>query len=273
MTDEVGCVQSLWRYPVRSMRGEELASAEVTARGVVGDRCYCVVDVGEQRAAEASYVPLRWSGLLGGEAAFTESPRAGAAPPPVRIRFADGSQRVSDAPDLAEWLSEKLGQPAALWRDGDADGAALAGGEAEASGRAVEVEDAAEPVGAPARSYDRSPILLLTTASLKQAESHYPDGHFAPARFRPNIVLDAGAARGFVEGDWIGRTLALGPELRLELVESCERCVMTTLPQAELAREPRILATLAAHNDKHLGVYARVTRPGSLHRGDPAELL
>ena len=272
MTD-VGCVQSLWRYPVRSMRGEELASAEVAARGVVGDRCYCVVDVGEQRAAETSYVPLRWSGLLAGEATLAEPPRAGAPPPPVRIRFADGSQRASDDSDVDTWLSERLEQPAALWRDADAGGAALAGGEAEASGRAVEVEEAAEPRGAPARSYDRAPVLLLTTASLTRAGSLYPDGHFAPARFRPNIVLDTGTARGFVESDWIGRTLALGSELRLELSEPCERCVMTTLPQGELEREPRILATLNAHNSGHMGVYARVVRPGALRRGDRAELL
>ena len=109
MTD-VGFVQSLWRYPVRSMRGEELASAEVAARGVVGDRCYCVVDVAEQRAAETSYVPQRWAGLLAAEATFARSPRAGAPPPPVRIRFADGPPRASDDPDVDAWLSEQLGQ-------------------------------------------------------------------------------------------------------------------------------------------------------------------
>jgi uncharacterized protein YcbX len=62
-------------------------------------------------------------------------------------------------------------------------------------------------------------------------------------------------------------------ELRLELIESCERCVMTTPPQAELTREPRILATLATHNDTHIFAYARIARPGALRCGDPAELL
>jgi uncharacterized protein YcbX len=255
------------------MRGEELESAQVTARGVVGDRCYCVADVEERRAAETSYVPLRWSGLLGADAAFSEPPRAEAPPPPVRIRFADGSTRASDEPDLDAWLSERLGQAAALWCDVDAGGAALAGGEAETSGRAVEVDAAAEVPGAPPRSYDRAPVLLLTTASLARASSLYPKGHFEPARFRPNIVLDTGAAGGFVESDWVGRTLALGPDLRLELSEPCERCAMTTLPQGELAREPRILATLNTHNAGNMGVYARVVQPGSLRRGDRAELL
>lgn len=269
----VGRVQSLWRYPVRSMRGQGLVSAEVAARGLVGDRCYCVVDVEERRAAETSYVPLRWSGLLGAEATFAEPPRADAAPPPVQIRFAEGPLRTSDDPDVDAWLSDRLGRAAALWRDTDAGGAALAGGQAEASGRAVEVEAAAEPLGAPPRSYDRAPVLLLTTASLAQAGSLYPKGHFAPARFRPNVVLDTGAAEGFVESGWVGRRLALGSELQLELSEPCERCAMTTLPQADLEREPRILATLNAYNSGNMGVYARVVRPGTLRRGDSAELL
>lgn len=272
MTD-VGRVQSLWRYPVRSMRGEELEAAQVTSRGVLGDRCYCVVDVAERCAAEASYAPRRWSQLLDGAAALAGTPRADAPPPPVRIRFDDGSQRASGDPDVDAWLSEHLGQPAALWCDADAGGAALAGGKAEASGQAVEVEAAAEPAGAPPRRYDRSPILILTTASLKRASSLYPDGHFAPARFRPNVVLDTGAARGFVEREWIGRTLALGPELQLELSELCERCGMTTLAQGALEREPRILATLVAHNAGQLGVYARVVRPGVVRCGDSAQLL
>jgi uncharacterized protein YcbX len=255
------------------MRGEALESAQVTARGVVGDRCYCVVDVAAQRAAETSYVPLRWSGLLGADAAFAEPPRADALPPPVRIRFADGATRASDEPDFDAWLSGRLGQAAALWRDADAGGAALAGGEAETSGRAVEVDAAAEVPGAPPRSYDRAPVLLLTSASLAQASSLYPKGHFEPERFRPNILLDTGTAGGFIESDWVGRSLALGSQLRLELSEPCERCAMTTLPQGNLAREPRILATLNKHNAGNMGVYARVVQPGSLRRGDRAALL
>ena len=79
--------------------------------------------------------------------------------------------------------------------------------------------------------------------------------------------------RMFVTSGWVGRRMALGSELQLELSEPCERCAMTTLPQAELEREPRILATLNAHNAGNMGVYARVVRPGTLRRGDSAELL
>lgn len=276
MASEIGCIQSLWRYPVRSMRGEEVCSLEVTPRGVVGDRCYCVVDLGAARAAEASasFVPRRWSGLLRGAAAFEEPPRADAAPPPVTIDFESGSKRSSEDPEIADWLTEQLGRPVALWRDADAGGAALAGGRAEATGAATDVEGApAEPREAPARLYDRAPIHLLTTASLKRAAALHPEGAFEPVRFRPNIVLDTGSAEDFLEEKWIGATLALGPELRIELSEPCERCALPTLAQAGLERDPKIGKTIAAHNTNHMGAYARVVQPGTLRRGDRAELL
>jgi hypothetical protein len=278
MASEIGCIESLWRYPVRSMRGEELASVEVTTRGVVGDRCYCVVDLGETgeaRATEASasFVPTRWAGLLHGVATFEAPPRADAPPPPVTIGFEDGSKRSSEDPDIADWLTGQLGHPVALWRDADAGGAALAGGKAEATGAAEGADGVAEPAGAPARLYDRSPIHLVTTASLKRAAALHPKGTFAPVRFRPNIVLDTGTVEDFLEEKWIGATLALGPELRVELSEPCERCALPTLPQGALERDPKIGKTVAAHNANHMGVYARVVQPGTLRRGDRAELL
>ncbi len=273
MIHTIGSVHSLWRYPVRSMRGEELRSASITSRGVLGDRCYCVVDIEENIAAEASYAPLRWGGLVKLEAVLTEPPTPGSLPPPVCIRLPDGSERFSSAPDIADWLTEHLGKPASLWRGANADGASIAGGDAEASGRALEMTDRHDVVGAPKRGYDRAPIHLVTTSSLRQAESLRPESCFDPARFRPNIVLDTGSAEGFIESGWIGRTLALGPELRLQLVEPCERCALTTAPQGDLERDPLILSTITRKNGGNMGVYARVVVEGSVSRGDTIELI
>ena len=123
MVNQVAELQSLWRYPVRSMRGEEVDSTQITSRGVVGDRCYGIVDVEKECGAESSYVPLRWAGLLRAAAAFNAEPRVGAAPPSIRVRFDDGSEKSSDDPDLAAWLSDRLGHAASLWCDVNADGA------------------------------------------------------------------------------------------------------------------------------------------------------
>jgi len=270
----VGEIQSLWRYPVRSMRGEELDSAVVTSRGVVGDRCYGIVDVDENCGAESSYKPLRWAGLLGACASFNDEPRVGAAPPPISIRFDDGSEMTSDDPALAAWLSDRLGHTSTLWREADADGASIAGGVAETLGAARTLEAGSEPADVPARGYDRAPIHLLTTASLRTASEIHEKGQFVPARFRPNIVLDTEAGlRGFIESEWIGRTLSIGSQVRLEIIEPCERCSVPTLPQGDLERDRKILTTVSKHNETNMGVYARVDQPGSVNRGDVVELL
>jgi len=99
-------------------------------------------------------------------------------------------------------------------------------------------------------------------------------------RFRPNIVvaLEAGQ-KDFIELGWIGRTLTIGPEVRLTVAAPCPRCVMTTLPQGDLPYDPGILRAIAQHTPRmalealgefsaNVGVYARVLGSGTIRRGD-----
>jgi hypothetical protein len=67
---------------------------------------------------------------------------------------------------------------------------------------------------------------------------------------------------------WIGGTLAIGDAVRLSLTGPCPRCVMTTLPQGDLAKDPGILRTAAQHNHANVGLYASVVRGGTVRRGD-----
>ena len=114
----------------------------------------------------------------------------------------------------------------------------------------------------------------MTTASLQAAAAIHSKGRFVPARFRPNIVLDTGSGgHGFLESEWIGRMLVIGQELRLEVIAACERCSVPTLPQGDLARDPKILATVSKHNKTNMGIYARVAAPGRLRQGDFVELI
>jgi uncharacterized protein YcbX len=94
--------------------------------------------------------------------------------------------------------------------------------------------------------FDLGAVHLLTTASLEKLGELYPEGNFDPRRFRPsfrpNVMLELGSGEvGFVEDGWIGRTLHLGDEVVLEVTEPVARCVMTTLPQAELAKDSGIM--------------------------------
>ena len=86
------------------------------------------------------------------------------------------------------------------------------------------------------------------------------------------MVEPAAGEKNFVENAWIGHTLAIGDEVRLSITGPCPRCVMTTLPQGDLPRDPRILRTAAQHNEVNVGVYAAVLRGGTIRRGDPVRL-
>src|SRR6185369_15972693 len=128
------------------------------------------------------------------------------------------------------------------------------------------VTDFALPAGT---FFDCAVVHLLTTATLDRLGELYPRGRFEVRRFRPNIVVRPAAdERGFIEDAWVGTTLALGDEVRLSITGPAGRCVMTTLPQGDLPRDPDILRTAAQHNHVNVGVYAAVVRGGTIRRGD-----
>src|SRR5437867_5683455 len=104
-------------------------------------------------------------------------------------------------------------------------------------------------------------------------EALYPQGRFEVRRFRPNIVVaPASGEKNFIENDWIGHTLTIGAEVRLNITGPCSRCVMTTLPQGDLPKDPGILRAAAQHNRVNVGVYAAVQRGGTIRRGDLVRL-
>ncbi len=136
--------------------------------------------------------------------------------------------------------------------------------------------------GAPSGTFfDYAVVHLVTTASLRQLQDHYPRGRFDVRRSRPNFVIETDE-RGFVENAWIGRTLALGDEVVLRVTIPCPRCVMPTLPQGNLPHDPGILKAAVQTNRLNLGdfgelpcigVYADVVRPGLVRRGSILQIL
>jgi len=121
--------------------------------------------------------------------------------------------------------------------------------------------------------FDCAAVHLLTTSTLDRLRELYPQGRFEARRFRPNVVVEpASGAKDFIENAWVGRTLAIGEEVRLSITGPCPRCVMTTLPQGDLPRDPGILRAAAQHNHANVGVYAAVARGGTIRRGDPVGL-
>jgi uncharacterized protein len=274
-----GSVVSLWRYPVKSMMGEELNASEVTERGLVGDRGFALVDASNGKVVSAKN-PRKWARMFDFRAAYVGAPRASTTMPPVRITLPDGGIVSSEQRDLNQILSTVLGRQVTF------DAARHANAEVlettvpnpwkpsleeywpDMEGLAYRETITDEPLPE-GTFFDLAVVHVLTTATLDRLRALYPQGRFEVRRFRPNIVVEtANGAADFVENEWIGHTLALGDEVRLNVTGPCPRCVMTTLPQGDLPKDVGILRTAATHNQVNVGVYANVLRGGTIRRGD-----
>jgi uncharacterized protein YcbX len=270
-----GSVVGLWRYPVKSMMGEEVNAAEVTERGLVGDRQFAVVDAATGKVAGAKN-PRKWGNFFDFRAAYVEPPQTKSKLPAVRVTLPDGTAVTSDQPDLAQILSKVLGREVAFEQAQQRDESS--GATAEEYWPDMEGLDHRDTVTEwelPAGTFfDLAVIHVLTTATIDRLRALYPDGRVEVRRFRPNIVVATGPdAQGFVENDWIDHTAAIGDEIRLRVTGPCPRCVMITLPQGDLPKDAGILRTAAQHNQANVGVYADVIAGGTIRRGDSVTIV
>ncbi len=266
----LGSVVSLWRYPVKSMMGEELNACEVSDRGLLGDRAYALVDPSNGKVVSAKN-PRKWPNLFDFRAAFPEPARPGEPLPPLRITLPDGTAVGSGDGDCEQKISGVLGREVTLESSAsETPSLEEYWPDMEGLDHRETVTDEAMPAGT---FFDLAVIHLLTTATIDRLRELYPQGRFEVRRFRPNIVVEPVTDEtDFVENGWIGHTIAIGDEVRMKITEPCPRCVMTTLPQGDLPKDPGILRTAAQHNDVHVGVYASVLTGGSIRRGADVRL-
>jgi uncharacterized protein YcbX len=269
-----GTVAALWRYPVKSMMGEELNSCDITDRGLLGDRQFAVVDRSTGKVGGAKN-PRKWGNFFDFRAAYAEPPKAGAKMSPVRITLPDGTAVTSGQGDLEQVLSRAFGRDVAFAeaRPGDRSPAATAE-EYWPDMAGLDYRDTVTDFEMPAGTFfDIAVVHLLTTATINHLRALYPEGRVEARRFRPNIVVSTGPdQQGFAENDWIGHTVAIGDSVRLGITEPCPRCVMITLPQGDLPKDSGILRTAAQHNAVNVGVYASVLSGGTIRRGDAVTL-
>jgi uncharacterized protein YcbX len=263
-----GVVVSLWRYPVKSMMGEELNASEVTERGLVGDRQFALRDRETGKVVGAKN-PRKWGNFFDFRAAFVEPPHAGLAMPAVRITLPDGTVARSGEDDLEQTLSRALGREVAF-EEAQLGAGGVTAEEYWPDLEGLDYRDTVTDFELPEGTFfDLAVVHLLTTATLDRLRALYPEGRLEVRRFRPNIVVATGPEeRGFVENDWVGRTVSLGDEVRLRVTGPCPRCVMTTLAQGDLPKDPGILRTAAQSNHANVGVYADVVKGGTVRRGD-----
>ncbi len=284
--DSSASLISIRRYPVKSMIGEEeLDRCDVTESGLLGDRSYALVDKLDGKVVSAKN-PKKWARLFEFLAAFATSPRAGDDLPAIVITMPDGVRVLSDNPEAHAILSKALGREVRLnRRERGQDGIVETmlpspwtpaleeywPEDVAGLSHSGVVTDERMPEGT---FFDLAPVHVMTTATLQQLQQIYPAGKFDVRRFRPNFVIQCTKGQtGFVENDWIGRTIQIGEEVQLKITGPCPRCVMTTLPQNGLPKDTGILRAAAQHNGANVGVYASVTRAGSVRKRDPVQVF
>jgi uncharacterized protein len=278
----LGRVGTLWRYPVKSMLGEAIGPVTVGEAGLDGDRRLGVIDSGTGMVASAKR-PHRWRRLL-----LLRSETAG--PDVIRIHFPDGLSALSTDDHIDKLLSEFLGEEvelrahvpvtAALER-AVPDAVLAAGPAADVAVTILEIA-AASP---PGTFFDYAPLHLVTRASLERVGAGHPDGRVEAARYRPNVVIDTAAgADGFVENDWVGQRLQLGPQVIVEIVLPTPRCAVPTLAHGDLPPDPDAVRVPLRENfipvplegfgsEPCVGVYATVVQGGRISPGDEVLLV
>lgn len=263
----IGPVVSLWRYPVKSMMGEELNSAEVTRNGLAGDRQYALVDGSDGKVATAKN-PKKWPVLFHFRAALAHPDLA-----PVRITLPDGEIIDSEQRDIHQVLSSAVKREVTLQRAGIQQSSPATAEAYWPDIEGLEYCDTVTDFGLPEGTFfDCAFVHVLTTNTIDRLRELYPQGRFEVRRFRPNIVVNGAGPASFLENAWIGHVLAIGDSVRIRIDRPCVRCVMTTLAQGDLPNDPGILKTAAKHNSAQVGVYASVLQGGKIRRGDSVRL-
>ena len=279
MATPVGTVRELWRYPVKSMQGEELGSCQVTRLGVSGDRAYGVRDLGSGKVASAKQ-PRPWSRLLGCEAMLGSH---GDPDDGVTVRLPDGATVRHGDDDTDRRLSALVGRDVRL-EPATVDEVTYESWWPELDGLALSDVTADLPMAMSTEKgtyVDVAAVHILTTTALAHLQSLVPDSTIAPRRFRPNLVVETPDTEGWVENGWAGRTLHLGEEVRIALSDPAPRCVMTTLSQPGLPADRDILSATATHNRRDfaglgdfacLGIYGEVETAGEVAVGQPVAI-
>jgi MOSC domain-containing protein len=257
----VGKVESLWRYPVKSMRGEELEEAFAGYPGVYGDRVFAFKSSAsptgfpyftarEQRRLLQYRPQFRYPDKAARPVNLTQADKMGAGPLSadisdlmINVETPEGKTLAIDDPVLIEMLRSQVDEKHQL--------------TLMRSHRAMT---------------DCRPMSLFSLQSARQL-SEETGTPIDKRRFRANVYVDLASDQGFGENELVGRSLKIGPKVILRVLERDPRCVMITLDPDTAERTPAVLKKVAQAHEGMAGVYGAVIVEGLLHKGDPVELL
>jgi uncharacterized protein YcbX len=277
-------VSQLWTYPVKSMVGVQVPSIGVSELGIVGDRHWAIRD--NERGG------IRGAKKIGDLMQFTARP-IGDQSSHVVITLPDGSEILSSDENVHTVLSEALHHSVTLeslpatdniehFRRGAADSADVMAELRGIFGRTEdeplpdfsvfpsEVGEFESPLGT---HHDCWPLMVMTTSALTALQDALPDSVVDVLRFRPSIVVETSHHEGHIEFSWKGRTARIGTAV-VEFLDPCPRCIMITRRINENIPEDRnILRHVVRDLNQAVGVYARITTPGSISLDDELTFL
>ena len=258
----IGKAESLWRYPVKSMRGAEMSEIFLSFAGVFGDRCYAFKDA----AARVGFPYLN---------ANVQQKMLQYQP---RFRYAE---RAKEPPNRAE--AEAI-SPDVTFANPDAENLAL--DVIAPSGKTLAIDDPQliERLGANLSEKhqlslvrsdraltDCRPISIIGLQTVRQIESEL-DFALDKRRFRANIYLDFAKGKGFAEDDLVNRRVRIGAKAELMILERDPRCKMISLDPETGEHNPEVLRKVARAHGNYAGVYAAVLVEGMITKGDAVEI-
>jgi uncharacterized protein len=259
----VGSVESLWRYPVKSMRGEELPELFVGYSGVYGDRLF---------AFKNSAAPIGFPYLTGRERheMLTYRPR---------FRHPDKAAVPSNAAEAAKigpGLNHVAAEPDELALDVETPaGETLSIDDEEllrSLGGALRRDGTLTLLRSDRAMSDCRPISLFSVQTARKLGEEM-GFDIDKRRFRANVYLDLDTAAGYGEDAYVGRKLQIGSKVVVSVLERDPRCAMITLDPDTAAEDPKILRNVARNHEGMAGIYGAVLSEGIVQQGDTVELL
>ena len=259
----VGTIESLWRYPVKSMRGETLEESFLGFSGVYGDRGYAFRNSAARRGFPYLNANVQQRMLLY-RPQFRHPERA-ARPP-----------NLAEASAIAPGVTPANAEPSDLMLD-----------VVTPSGAVVAVDDPAliEMLGEGLRGENRLTLVRsdraltdcrpVSLVSL-QTVGRIGDELGRPVdkrRFRSNVYLDLASGDGFAEDGLVGRRLRLGPSALVWVLERDPRCKLISLDPETGEHDPEVLRKVAQAHEAFAGVYCAVLVEGVVSVGDAVEVI
>lgn len=259
----IGTVESLWRYPVKSMSGEEMTEAFMGFSGFYGDRCYAF----KNSAARKGF------------------PYLNANIQPQMLRYRPQfryPERAIRPPNLIEAMSIA---PGVTPTNGDAEDMILE--VVTPSGEVVAVDDPTliKMIGEELRGEnhltlvhsdraltDCRPVSLFSVQTVRQVEEELGIP-LDKRRFRANIYLNLASNDGFAEDELVGRKLGIGSKAEIAILERDPRCKMVSLDPDTGEHNPEVLRKIVKAYANFAGIYCAVLVEGILTKGDSIHLL